>query len=350
VHAWACRYQITYEDDDQEEVDWEELSALMRRAAAEDAKQVVAQQAPPIAAEPPAKAKQAKRDKETQLPDIGRKGSKLAVAASEQALKPASKRDGKPSKRLPAAEEGMVRKGKTEQEVENSCPTAVQAKPKPRIKGTSKGTGNSSKGSSSKAAPPAGKPASGKKRKAAEDAADAGGGAKKQQQRKAAGPAIELPLPKAGQEYVYKRGEPWAVHAQLSLGCVAFPAAAPDAAHAATLAGVEPWRCLEGFQWAVHDELDLSAAAVNRMRTVQRAYTKYLIRVSMLLCHSSRHRAGCASLKFAAKLLLNRLAWQCAWFCSRRRASIISSFSLLVLTCCRRSRRRRSVWRRCLPS
>lgn len=36
---------------------------------------------------------------------------------------------------------------------------------------------------------------------------------------------------------------------------------------------------MPGFSWEVKDEPDLSAAAVNRLRNVQRTYNKYYIQV-----------------------------------------------------------------------
>jgi len=44
-------------------------------------------------------------------------------------------------------------------------------------------------------------------------------------------------------------------------------------------AGQEPWRTLSRFRYKVVEELDLSAAEVNRLRDVQREYNKKYIQV-----------------------------------------------------------------------
>jgi hypothetical protein len=58
------------------------------------------------------------------------------------------------------------------------------------------------------------------------------------------------------------------------------PTGRHSSASACACAGEEPWRREAAFTWAVNDEPDMSATAVNNIRRVQRDYNRRYIRVN----------------------------------------------------------------------
>ncbi|EFN57970.1 hypothetical protein CHLNCDRAFT_142107 [Chlorella variabilis] len=255
-------YRVVYEDGDSEDVWWKDLLPLLQRAAA------ASPTAAPAAVCAGTGGKQGSRGSSAAAPSPASRSQQLAAPAAvpdmqqhkeqtakqQHKAKAAGKQAAAASKKPTAAKEPVGRPPRPRTE-EEELAAAKKAKDKQagkkalhassQPKKRSKGKDSEGQGGERKAA--------GKKRKPAAAAKEGAGGTGEgapKRRRKPAGPKIELPVPKLGQEYVYEPGQ-------------------------------EPWRSVPGFSWEVKDEPDLSAAAVNRLRNVQRTYNKYYIQAEV---------------------------------------------------------------------